>query len=72
MAKFPEPSPLLLDIPRACAQLGLSRASLYRLMQTGRLESVQVGRRRLVPTAALERFVDDLRSDPESPGQREG
>ena len=32
---------------------GLSRASLYRLIAAGKLESVTRGRRRLIPSQAL-------------------
>ena len=35
---------------------GLSRATLYRLISRGELETVKRGKRRLVPTAALERL----------------
>ncbi len=35
---------------------GLSRSSLYRLIAAGRLRTVQLGRRRLVPSGELERL----------------
>ena len=38
---------------------GLSRSTLRRLIQQGKLLSVEVGRRRLIPRAALERLVTE-------------
>ena len=35
---------------------GLSRASLYRLIARGELETIKRGRRRLVPVAQLEKL----------------
>jgi len=35
---------------------GLSRSSLYRLIAAGKLQTVQRGRRRLVPSAELEKL----------------
>jgi excisionase family DNA binding protein len=38
----------------------IGRSKLYELMASGELESVQVGRRRLIPAEALRRFMDRL------------
>jgi excisionase family DNA binding protein len=35
---------------------GLSRATIYRMIAAGTLKTVQRGRRRLVPTAELEKL----------------
>lgn len=37
--------------------LGLSRRTMYELMDTGRLSTVKLGRRRLVPAQELERLL---------------
>jgi excisionase family DNA binding protein len=37
---------------------GVSRASIYRLIARGELRTVQRGRRRLVPSAELERLCN--------------
>jgi excisionase family DNA binding protein len=50
----------LLTVPEACAQLRISRWSLYRLMQQRRLNTVTIGRRRLIPQAEVDRFVVSL------------
>ena len=51
-----EPS-ALVDLTTAARLLGVSRTSLYVLMDSGALPSRHVGRRRLVPRAALEAYA---------------
>ena len=45
------------SLDEVAASLGLSRRSLYGLMAAGRLSTVKLGKRRLVPAAELERLV---------------
>jgi excisionase family DNA binding protein len=52
------PVKLLLTMAEAAEALSLSRTKLYALVMCGTIFSVKVGRRRLVPVIALERFVD--------------
>jgi excisionase family DNA binding protein len=52
----------LLTIREACDRLKLSRASLYRLIQSGQLPSVRIGRSRRVVSEDLDRFIAALRS----------
>lgn len=52
--------PLLLSVDEAALLLGLGRTTTYQLVLSGRLASVKVGRRRLVPRRCLEEFVDAL------------
>jgi excisionase family DNA binding protein len=40
--------PVLCSIPDAAKALGLGRSKLYELIAEGRLETVSIGRRRLV------------------------
>ncbi|MBF6285409.1 helix-turn-helix transcriptional regulator [Nocardia cyriacigeorgica] len=47
-------------IPEACAALGIGRSYLYELMGAGRIRSVKVGRRRLVPESAIQEFIEQL------------
>ena len=54
------PAPLLLSIEQATGTLGISRSKLCRLLRAGELETVTIGRRRLVRMSALERLVADL------------
>lgn len=41
------------------ALLGLSRWTIYRLLSEGRLSSIRVGGRIVIPKTALERFLDE-------------
>lgn len=47
----------LLDVDEAAAALGLGRSALYGLIGSGDLRSIRVGRRRLVPAAAIAAFI---------------
>lgn len=47
----------LLSIDEAAATLGLGRTATYGELQAGRLRSVKVGRRRLIPAAAVAEFI---------------
>jgi excisionase family DNA binding protein len=47
---------LAFSIAESAATSGLSRSTLYRLMEAGELRTVKRGQRRLVPTAELQRL----------------
>lgn len=47
----------LLSIARASAILGIGRTRMYVEIGSGRLASVKVGRRRLIPAIAVESFA---------------
>jgi excisionase family DNA binding protein len=49
--------PALLSVQECAVILGLSRTMVFSLIRDGALGSVKVGTRRLVPRAAVERFV---------------
>ena len=51
---------LLHTVPEAAERTGLGRTTIYALLSSGRLGSVKVGARRLIPAAELERFVESL------------
>lgn len=55
-----QPVKLLLSIPEAAAQLSLGQTVVWKLISTGQLNSVKVGRSRRVPWMALEAFVASL------------
>jgi len=46
-----------LSIQEAARTCGLSRATLYRLMADGRLTTLKIGARRLVPVGALDALL---------------
>lgn len=47
------PAPLVYTIAETCAISKLSRSYVHRLIQNGRLESVTLGRRRLIRAASV-------------------
>jgi excisionase family DNA binding protein len=53
----------LLSIDEAAAALGIGRTSLYQAMATGRVRSVHVGRRRLIPSSAIAEVAAAHQSD---------
>ena len=48
---------LLLTVEEAAMRLGLSRSHCYRLIQTGALRSISIGRSRRIPVFVLSEFV---------------
>jgi len=42
---------------------GTSRFTIYSELRAGRLESVKIGTRRLIPNDAYHQWINDLRSD---------
>ena len=54
---------LLLGIEDVQRALGIKRSMVFSLLQRGDLASTKIGRRRLVPVTALERFVKSLEAD---------
>lgn len=50
-------SRILLHPSEAAKKLSLSRAMIYRLIATGELYSVRIGRSVRIPAASLETFV---------------
>jgi excisionase family DNA binding protein len=53
---------LLLSVPEVADLLRIHRTTVYDLLATGELRSTTLGRRRLIPRAAVEEFVDLLDS----------
>ena len=51
---------LLLKVPEAAAQLGISRAKLYELIAAGTLPAVKIGGCRRLRSVDLHDFVDNL------------
>ncbi len=52
---------LLLTTTEAAELLGLSRTTVYELLNAEQIESVRIGRARRIPRAALVAYVDRLR-----------
>jgi excisionase family DNA binding protein len=66
-----QPDGLLLTVEEAARRLRLGRTLVYRLISSGELESVTVGRLRRVPAECLADYVAGLRGV-RSPGAADG
>lgn len=51
------PTPRNLSIQEACEAIGVSRRTVYKLTASGRLATVKIGRRRLVPPSEITRMT---------------
>ena len=49
-------APLAVRVERAAEIMGVSRAHVFRLIQSGKLRTVKSGSRRLVPLASIEEY----------------
>ncbi|KPM52729.1 hypothetical protein ACG83_24960 [Frankia sp. R43] len=58
---------LLLTTDEAAETLGIGRSTLYDLIRSGKLRTVKIGRRRLVPAAALADAINTLLEESEPP-----
>ena len=50
---------LALSVSEAAEAIGVCRAQGYKMVASGELPSIDVGRRKLVPVVALRQFVED-------------
>ena len=57
---------VLLTVEEAAQRLRIGRTSMYRLVSTGAIETVTIGRLRRVPAECLVEYVDRLRADTQS------
>ena len=53
---------LLYAIPEAAEQLSVSARVLERLISDGKVETVKIGRRRLVPADALVAYIEQVKA----------
>lgn len=51
-------NPRTLTVEAAARQLGIGRGLCYRLIREGRIPSIRLGRRIVVPVHALEHMLD--------------
>lgn len=52
------PVRLALSVDEAADAVGISRVYLYAELKAGRLASKKIGKRRLIPVAALQAWLD--------------
>jgi len=57
------PDTVMLTVAEVCAHLRISKTKLYELFRGGKLASVKIGRRRLIPTSSIVKFVQQLEAD---------
>ena len=57
--------PILLSVDDAARLAGVGRSILYERLLAGDISSVKIGRRRLVPRAALDAYVERLMAEAE-------
>lgn len=55
----PKLSPLAVSPRKAAQYLDVGHDAIYTLLNQGRIRSVKLGRRRLIPVVELERFLAD-------------
>lgn len=60
----PDPSLALLTVEEAARRLRIGRTTCFRLVLSGEIESVTVGRLRRVPVDAVLAYVSKLRHRP--------
>ena len=63
---------MLLSIEDALEATGVKRTTLYELMRSQQLESVKIGRRRLIPQQSLDEFVQRLRDENRGESEDDG
>ena len=69
-ATIDTPTKALYRIPEAMRLLSLSRSVIYEQIRAGRLRTVNQGRARLVPAAAITAYVDLLQREAQKGGTR--
>ena len=55
-------TPLLLTVEQAAVMLGLGRTPTYEMVMRGLIQSVKIGRRRLVVRQGLDAYISQLMS----------
>lgn len=57
------PAPLLVRVDEAAPMLSISRSVMFELIRTNRIRSCKQGRSRLISTAALHDYIQQLESE---------
>ena len=50
--------PLLLTVPESAKLLNISRVTVFKLLRSGRLASLKIGAKRMIPRQELDRFIE--------------
>ncbi len=70
MMRTKNDAPIAYGVIDAARVIGLSRSTLYRMMQRKELRTVTIGRRRLIPAAALHKLMIPPKEDGSAPKRR--
>ncbi|WP_432051117.1 helix-turn-helix domain-containing protein [Verrucosispora sp. NA02020] len=54
--------PLLLTVEESAKKARISRATMFKLLKSGEVESVKIGRSRRIPADALTAYISRLRN----------
>lgn len=57
-----------LSVPEAAEELGISRGSAFAAVKRGEIPSIRIGKRLLVPVAALDSMLSEVRQEEASEG----
>lgn len=57
-ADSPSERPLLLTVKEAAELMNVGRTTIYKLMDSGEVQSLQIGSSRRIPLAAIHEFAD--------------
>ncbi len=63
MGTSQEATPKLLTLKEASAALRVSQWTLFNLINRRQLDTIKIGRRRLVPAASITKLIDELREE---------
>ena len=58
---------VLLTVEEAAERLGIGRSNMYRLLATGQVRSIRIGRLRRIPVEALDHYVASRYEEPFPP-----
>ncbi len=56
-------NPLLLTINQVAAMLNLGRTKTYEIVRSGKIKSLKIGSRRLIPCEEVEKYINDVSDD---------
>lgn len=62
-ARLHESKQDLMTVKQACRRLMISRSTVYKLMDSGKLSSIKIGARRLIPVRAIPQLIDLLEQE---------
>lgn len=54
-----DPSQIAFSVPKAAGRLGIGKSTLWGLIYQGKLKTIRIGTRRLVPDSELQRIVSE-------------